>query len=63
MTAAQLVTGYADAPPSVATTIHFLFTVAAVFQAAMWAREIILGAVETRTGAADHAALGAATWG
>ncbi|HWK35814.1 mechanosensitive ion channel family protein [Sphingomonas sp.] len=60
MTAAQLVTGYADAPPSVATTIHFLFTVAAVFQAAVWAREIILGAVEARTGTDDHAALGTA---
>ncbi|KQT33773.1 mechanosensitive ion channel protein MscS [Sphingomonas sp. Leaf412] len=47
--AARLVVGYADAPASVATTVEFLFTVAAVFQAAVWAREIILGAIEHRT--------------
>ncbi len=49
MVAARLVTIYADAPPVVATTIGFLFTVAAVFQSAVWAREIILGFVELRT--------------
>jgi small-conductance mechanosensitive channel len=49
MTAAKLVAGYAFAPAIVATTINFLFTLAAVFQAAIWAREIILGAVEKRT--------------
>lgn len=47
--AAQLVTGYAEAPEPVAETVKFLFTVAAVFQAAIWAREIILGAIEHRT--------------
>ena len=46
---ARLVSGYAGAPPNVATTIDFLFTVAMVFQAAVWAREIILGAIEHRT--------------
>ena len=51
--AAKLVDGYASAPPMVTATIEFLFTVAAVFQAAIWAREIILGAVERRT-ASDH---------
>lgn len=49
MLAAQLVTGYAEAPEPVARTVKFLFTVAAVFQAAIWARELILGAVEHRT--------------
>lgn len=49
MTAAQLVTGYAAAPSVIDTTVRFLFTVAAAFQAAIWAREIILGAVEYRT--------------
>ncbi|MFD1034969.1 mechanosensitive ion channel family protein [Sphingomonas hankookensis] len=53
MLAAKLVDGYASAPPMVTTTIEFLFTVAAVFQAAIWAREVILGAVERRT-ASDH---------
>ena len=49
MLAAKLVVGYAGAPTQVASTIAFLFTVAAVFQAAVWAREIILGAIEHRT--------------
>jgi small-conductance mechanosensitive channel len=54
MTAAKLVDGYADAPGAVMTTINFLFTVAAVFQAAIWAREIILGAIEHRTSAENY---------
>ena len=49
MAAAKLVAGYAQPPAEVATTINFLWTIAAVFQAAIWAREIILGAVEHRT--------------
>ena len=49
MLAAKLVAGYAGAPTQVASTIDFLWTVASVFQAAIWAREIILGAVEHRT--------------
>ncbi|MBB4085217.1 mechanosensitive ion channel family protein [Sphingomonas carotinifaciens] len=49
MLAAQLVVGYAGAPREVASTVGFLFTVAAVFQAAIWARELILGAIEHRT--------------
>jgi small-conductance mechanosensitive channel len=53
MLAAKLVSGYAGAPEQVATTINFLWTVASVFQAAIWAREIILGAVEHRT-ASEH---------
>lgn len=53
MTSAKLVSGYADPPESIAATIDFLFTVAAVFQAAIWARELILGGVERRTDS-DH---------
>ncbi|MBC9033839.1 mechanosensitive ion channel [Sphingomonas sp. JC676] len=49
MTSARLVIGYADAPPLIHATIVFLFTIAAVFQAAIWAREIIFGAIEHRT--------------
>ena len=49
MLAAKLVSGYAGPPEQVAETITFLFTIAAVFQAAVWAREIILGAIEHRT--------------
>jgi small-conductance mechanosensitive channel len=55
MLAAKLVVGYAGAPAQVATTVNFLFTVAAVFQAAIWAREIILGAIEHRTSSAHYA--------
>jgi len=54
MLAAKLVAGYAGAPPSVSVTINFLFTIAAVFQAAVWAREIILGAIEHRTQAENY---------
>jgi small-conductance mechanosensitive channel len=49
MLAAKLVAGYAGAPGEVAKTIDFLFTVGAVLQAAVWVREIILGAIEHRT--------------
>jgi small-conductance mechanosensitive channel len=49
MLSAKLVDGYAATPPEVDKTITFLFTVAAVFQAAIWARELILGAIEHRT--------------
>jgi small-conductance mechanosensitive channel len=49
MLAAKLVAGYSAAPGEVATTINFLFTVAAVMQTAVWVREIILGAIEHRT--------------
>lgn len=49
MLAAKLVSGYSAAPGEVSKTIDFLFTVAAVMQAAVWVREIILGAIEHRT--------------
>ncbi len=49
MIAAKLVSGYASPPVMLGKTIDFLFTLAAVFQAALWARELILGAIEKRT--------------
>jgi len=56
--AAQLVVVGAAAshpPETLIAAIRFLFTVAAVFQGAIWAREIILGAIEHRTAASeDH---------
>ena len=55
MLAARLVTGYARPPEQVAETITFLFTIATVFQVAIWAREIILGAIEHRTRAENYA--------
>lgn len=54
MTAAELVAGIGDAPYQVAAIIRFLFTVAAVFQGAVWAREIILGAIEHRTASSEY---------
>ena len=47
--AAKLVVGFANAPVEITRIVGFLFTVAAVFQVAIWAREVILGAVEHRT--------------
>lgn len=49
MAALRLVSGYAQATPTIHNTITFLFTIAAVFQAAIWAREIIFGLIENRT--------------
>ena len=54
MTSIKLVVGYANAPVLVNTTVSFLFTIAAVFQAAIWAREVIFGAVEHRTTSEDY---------
>ncbi len=48
MLAVQLVNGYANAPAPFARTIFVLFTIAAVIQAAIWLREIILSMIERR---------------
>jgi small-conductance mechanosensitive channel len=55
--AAQIVVSvaqFAQAPAGVISVVHFLFTIAAVFQGAVWARELILGAIEHRTSASDY---------
>lgn len=49
LVAARLVSGYADPPAALGKTIAFLFTIAAVLQCAIWAREIILGLIERKT--------------
>jgi len=54
MTSIRLVTGYAGPPEMVEATIKFLFTISAVFQAAIWLRELIFGAIEHRTSADDY---------
>jgi small-conductance mechanosensitive channel len=54
MVAVELVNGYANAPSMVARTIDVLFTIAVVFQVAIWLREIILGLIERRAGEGDH---------
>ena len=53
MVAARLVVGYADAPESLFRTVAFFFTIATVFQGAIWGREIILGLIERKTLAED----------
>lgn len=60
--AVRLVIDLADPPLIVITTIRTLFTVAAVFQGAIWLRELVLGAVEqqTDTGRASSEALSSA---
>lgn len=54
LVAARLVDGYAEAPPLIDRTIAFLFTVGCTFQAAIWAREMIIGFVEHRAGVSDQ---------
>lgn len=48
MVSLKLVVAYADAPPSIAGIIGFLFTISVVYQVAVWAREILLGLVEMK---------------
>ncbi|MEE9432732.1 MAG: mechanosensitive ion channel domain-containing protein [Sphingorhabdus sp.] len=50
MVATELVSITANTPPFLAKTITFLFTISAVLQVAIWARELILGFIERRVG-------------
>jgi small-conductance mechanosensitive channel len=54
MVAVELVNRYANAPDMIARTLDVLFTIAVVFQVAIWLREIILGLIERRASAAQH---------
>ncbi len=56
MAAAKLVTAanFAGTPAEVAATITFLWTLVAWFQVAIWARELILGGIESRTHSAHY---------
>ncbi|WP_232495813.1 mechanosensitive ion channel family protein [Novosphingobium kaempferiae] len=49
MVAIRAVDGYAQTPPMIDRLVTFLFTLAAVMQGAIWAREFILGAIEHKT--------------
>ena len=51
---AELVAEHAATPPVLIGIIHFLFVIASAFQAAIWARELILGFIQHRVGAADE---------
>lgn len=54
MVAVELVNRYANAPDMLARTIDVLFTIAVVFQVAIWLREIVLGLIERRAGEGQH---------
>jgi small-conductance mechanosensitive channel len=61
MASAELVAEHAATPVPFLRVIHILFVVAAAFQAAVWARELVLGYVEHRVGADEaHSTLGSA---
>ena len=58
--AGRLVSGYAQPPAIVAGTIAVLWTIVAVLQVTIWAREVVIGFVELRAGESDHGTLGSA---
>jgi small-conductance mechanosensitive channel len=61
MCSAQLVAEHAATPAALLRPINVLFVVAAAFQAAIWARELILGLVQHKVGEEDsHSTLGSA---
>jgi small-conductance mechanosensitive channel len=61
MASAEFVADHAATPPSLLGVIHVLFVIAFAFQAALWARELVLGYVEHRVGTDDeHSSLGSA---
>ncbi len=59
--ALEVVAEQADTPATLLRLINFLFVVAAAFQAAIWARELILGLVQHKVGDDDpNSTLGSA---
>ena len=48
--AVEAVVSYAAVPPRIGRTADILFIIAFAFQAAIWARELIIGAVRSRVG-------------
>jgi small-conductance mechanosensitive channel len=60
LTSAQLVADHANTPPALMSAIHVGFVIAASLQAAIWARELILGYVAYRTGDQEQSTLASA---
>jgi small-conductance mechanosensitive channel len=50
MTSAELVAEHAATPPPFLRIVHIIWVVAAAFQAAVWARELVLAYIEHRVG-------------
>jgi len=59
-TSAQLVADHANTPPALLGFIHVGFVIAACLQAAIWARELILGYIAHRTGDQEQSTLASA---
>lgn len=60
MLAARLVSGYAGPPQMVSMTIGVVWTITAAVQVALWARELIIGVIEQRSGDHDGSTIGSA---
>ena len=61
LASAELVADHAATPPTLMQLIHVLFVIVFAIQAAIWARELILGYIEHRVGADEgHTTLGSA---
>ncbi|HEX8666840.1 MAG TPA: mechanosensitive ion channel domain-containing protein [Allosphingosinicella sp.] len=61
MTSAELVAEHAETPAAIMDAVHVLFVIGAAIQAAIWARELILGYIQHRAGADDeHSTLASA---
>lgn len=52
--AAYLVSRYVPLPATIIATIQTLFTIAAALQAALWARELVVGIIDKRTNAGSE---------
>ncbi|MGN6690669.1 MAG: mechanosensitive ion channel family protein [Sphingopyxis sp.] len=55
--AIRLVAGYAQPPAVILQTVQFVFTIAVVLQAAIWAREIVLGLIQRRAAEGNNETL------
>jgi small-conductance mechanosensitive channel len=61
MCSAELVAEHAETPPAIMRVVTTLFVITAAIQAAIWARELILGYIQHRTGMDDeHSTLSSA---
>ena len=60
-TALDVVVTYAEVPARLGRLVDMLFIVAAAFQAAIWARELILGTISRRVGEDPDTTIGNAT--
>jgi small-conductance mechanosensitive channel len=54
MCAAELVVEHAETPAAILRVVHILFVIAAAFQAALWARELVVGYIQQRAGIEDE---------